>query len=275
MVEFLDSNNPLDSSLLIRILTNHVKPLFVATPHPMLNLESARKLPKPAAGAQSTADIYDYQPWKDSVGIANVLYYCVDQMSTTEFEQRWPLLIPPIMTLCDDREGKWRLRILKTVSKLLQKAPPDLLRRTGLNDLLQTVGFFFSTFSIFLDPRSQSLNNTLLFTGNPESAALIEHAVPVMLELVTKTTKHGSEERFDQLCQLLGKSIIGSLWVYASRDLDSIRATYNAFPSIVGLLGIGTVRYIKVKSVSVDCITSWQISHCLGDTTATCFSYHP
>jgi Tti2 family len=249
VLEYLSNHSPLESSLLSRILTDHVKPLFVATPHPMLNLETARKLTKPAAGAHSTADLYDYQPWKNNIGIANSLHFCVDQMDIYDFENRWPLFIPPIMTLSDDREGKWRLRILTTISKLLKKAPADLLRRTGIQDLLLTVSFPWNTRS-FTDSRIQSLNNTLLFTGNPESAALVEHSVPVILNLITKTTRHGSEERFDQLCQLLGKGIIGSLWVYATRDLDSIRATYHAIPSVLELLGFGTIRYLKVKSWS-------------------------
>lgn len=70
----------------------------------------------------------------------------------------------------------------------------------------------------------------------------------MILQLITKTTEKGSEERFNALCNVLGKSIIGSLWVYATRDVDSIIETYLALPSIVSLLGIGTVRYLKVSS---------------------------
>lgn len=107
----------------------------------MLNLESGRKLPKPAAGANSTADLYDHQVWKDQIGLANVLLYCIGQMPLPELEQRWPLIVPPIITLSDDREGKWRLRVLPAISKLVEKAPADLLRRTGLQELLQRVNF--------------------------------------------------------------------------------------------------------------------------------------
>jgi hypothetical protein len=137
--DYLDAQAPLDSSLLVRILSNHIKPLFASTPHPMVNLESGRKLPRPAGGANSAADMYDHQAWKTNLGIANILRYCIESMEVSELEQRWPLLVPPIMTISDDREAKWRMRILPCISSLIEKAPADLLRRTGLQDLLQEV----------------------------------------------------------------------------------------------------------------------------------------
>ena len=105
----------------------------------MLNPETGRKLPRPAGGVHSTSDLYDNQHWKANIGVASVLRFCVERLSPSDLELQWPLIVPPMVTLADDREGKWRLRILPTISALLDKAPADLLRRTGLQGLLQTV----------------------------------------------------------------------------------------------------------------------------------------
>jgi hypothetical protein len=94
----------------------------------------------------------------------------------------------------------------------------------------------------------ESLNNTLLFTHNPESPQLIETAVPILLKLIENTTPRGSEQRFEQLSTLLGKTIIGSLWVNLARDPPTITATYRSMPAIMNVLEMGTVRFLNVSS---------------------------
>ena len=60
------------------------------------------------------------------------------------------------------------------------------------------------------------------------------------------TTPPASSTRFDQLCSLLGDGIIGNIWVYASRDPDTLQASIDVIPEIVRALEIGTTRYLKV-----------------------------
>ena len=55
-----------------------------------------------------------------------------------------------------------------------------------------------------------------------------------------------SEERFDRLSHLLGNSIIGGVWVYASSEEGVIRASLDVLPSVVHAMGIGTTRYLMV-----------------------------
>lgn len=43
------------------------------------------------------------------------------------------------MTLLDDYEASYKLRGIKLVSEMLARAPNDLLRRTGVDQLLFTV----------------------------------------------------------------------------------------------------------------------------------------
>lgn len=54
-------------------------------------------------------------------------------------EKLWHMFIPPIMTYLDDYQAVYKLQGVGLVSLLLEKAPPGLLRRTGVDVLLATV----------------------------------------------------------------------------------------------------------------------------------------
>jgi len=65
------------------------------------------------------------------------------------------------------------------------------------------------------------------------------------LELVEKTTKEGTPERYQRLFALLGESIIGGAWMYGYRELLLIQATYEVLPLLLDAIGIACVRYLK------------------------------
>lgn len=69
-----------------------------------------------------------------------------------------------------------------------------------------------------------------------------------MISLITLTTVPGSAQRFEKLCSILGDGIIGSIWLYGSRDLETIEATLEVLPQLIGALGIATTRFLKVSS---------------------------
>ena len=56
-----------------------------------------------------------------------------------EFESQWHLLIPPIMTFLDDYQAPYKLKGIALVSRLLDRVPVGVLKRTGLVQLLFTV----------------------------------------------------------------------------------------------------------------------------------------
>jgi len=132
------------------------------------------------------------------------------------------------MILLDDYEASYKLHGIQIVSNMLRNVPADLLRRTGVDGLL------FS-----------SLKTCLTYLHNPETPSLIRTTIPTLTSLVLLTTSVGSEKQFDQLCSILGDGIMGSVWVYATRESDAIEASVDALPGIVQALGIGTVRYLK------------------------------
>jgi len=92
----------------------------------------------------------------------------------------------------------------------------------------------------------QSLNRTLTFLHSPHTPAIVRSAIPTATNLIERTTQPGSEQRFTQLCALLGDGLIGSVWMYSS-EAEAIEAGVDVLPIVVRALGIGATRYLKVS----------------------------
>ncbi|KAF8529111.1 hypothetical protein BU17DRAFT_80296 [Hysterangium stoloniferum] len=210
------------------VLSKHVKPCFSKTPHSLLNPSTGRKRSRPAGGPSAILDFYENQEWKAYPGIAALLLWCLNCTEGREYEYIWHLVIPPIMTLLDDYESYYKLDGVKVVCELLNHAPPELLKRTGVDGLLMT-----------------SLKTALLHLHSPLTPQIILAAVPAHLQLINLTTASGSKVRFDQLCTLLGEGIIGGIWMYAYQEWETLEASMVAARDVVRNLGVGTTRYLK------------------------------
>ncbi|KAJ7265856.1 hypothetical protein B0H12DRAFT_173170 [Mycena haematopus] len=215
--------------LVIHVLQNNVKPVFRSNPHPSINLETGRKLARPAGGPAASQDFYDSQTWKDHPGSSNVLLWCVRNIPNQAYEECWHLVIPPLMALLDDYEARYKLMGVRITSTVLDRVPSSVLKRTGVDSLLMA-----------------SLNRSLAQLQSPETPHLLQAAISTSLTLIQLMTSIGSAERFDQLCALLGDGIIGGIWPYASDRLPALLASIDALPPILELLGVGCARYMKV-----------------------------
>ncbi|TFK83268.1 hypothetical protein K466DRAFT_647686 [Polyporus arcularius HHB13444] len=227
-LDILSSSVSPTSDTLERVLRDFVKPIFQRNPHPLLNVETGRKLPRAAGGPLGHLDYLEGQEWKAQPALPNVLSWCISRTDSRFVERLWHLYIPPIMTFLDDHQAKYKLRGVRMASLLLRVAPPDLLRRTGVDTLLLN-----------------SLKICLTFLHNPETPDLIRAAVPASVQLTELTTAPASSSRFEQLCSLLGDGIIGNIWVYASRYPETLQASTDVIPDVVRVLEIGAVRYLK------------------------------
>lgn len=154
-------------ALVTYTLSNVVKPLFAATPHPRLHLTTARALSRPA----DAQDTYHHQPWKDHPGLEEILRWCILNTQSPTYEQIWPLILPPTMTFLDDYEVPYKVLGVHLVSDMLTRVPPELLLRTGVDALLFT-----------------SLTNALNHLRDPSTPELIYAAVPTTLQLIDITT---------------------------------------------------------------------------------------
>lgn len=143
--------------LLRQVLSHNVKPVFQSNPHPSLNLTTGRRLTRPAGGPMASQDFYEGQSWKAHPGVSNVLSWCVRHTSVrvmflcyspllierwqgSIYDDLWHLIIPPVMALLDDYQAVQKLKGVKIVSEMLKNVPKELLKRTGVETLLVTVG---------------------------------------------------------------------------------------------------------------------------------------
>jgi hypothetical protein len=140
------------------------------------------------------------------------------------------------MTLLDDYDAGYKLQGIQVVAEMLKHVPVELLKRTGVDELL------FS-----------SLKTTLNFLNNSRTPTIIRTSVPTLVSLINLVSptsysapkNEKGKQRFDQLSSILGDGIIGCVWMYASRDLPAIKASIDVLPLVVEALGIGSVRYLK------------------------------
>ncbi|KAF9498275.1 hypothetical protein BDN71DRAFT_1481305 [Pleurotus eryngii] len=216
------------TELLPQILSEHLKPIFRTNPHPLLHTSTGRKLPRPAGGPLASSDYYESQSWKDHPGAPNLVSWCVRHIPNDYWDELWHLIIPPIMSLLDDYEAKYKVQGAKIVSEMLRIVPRTVLKRTGIDGLLNT-----------------SLQTCLAHLQRPESATLIREAIPASVSLATLTTDQGSQDRFDHLSALLGDGIIGGIWLYSSLDLAAVEASVEALPLVIDALGLGCTRFLK------------------------------
>nr|GAT53888.1 predicted protein [Mycena chlorophos] len=228
--EILDSAFPDPAlALVTHILQHNVRPIFRTNAHPSVNLDTGRKLPRPAGGPFASQDFYDAQGWKDQPGAWMVVFWCVKNIPSGGYEEIWHLVIPPVMTLLDDYEPQYKLCGLKIAIAMLDHVPGSLLKRTGVDSLF-----------------SGALGRAILVLDAPETPILLPSTVSASLQLIKLTTEEESAERFNQLCALLGDSIVGSVWMYSSNRPDALLASIVALPPVFKMLRVGCARYLKV-----------------------------
>lgn len=64
---------------------------------------------------------------------------CRNHTQREAYDDSWHLVIPPVMTLLDDYEARYKLRGVAIVSVMLQNVPKGLLKRTGVDGLIRSV----------------------------------------------------------------------------------------------------------------------------------------
>jgi len=173
-------------------------------------------------------DYLEHQAWKQALGVVDIVSWCLNHMEASAYEQLWPFVIPPIMILLDDHEVQYKLQGVLLAKTLVAGAPLELVRRTGVDALV------FS-----------SMKKCMTFLHNPMTPPLLRVVIPSSVALIESIAPAGSARRFNQLCELLGDGIIGSVWAYSSSEPASIEATLETLPTVIEALGIGAARYLK------------------------------
>ncbi|KAG1861688.1 hypothetical protein F4604DRAFT_2033222 [Suillus subluteus] len=235
--------------VLTRILTHHIKPAFAANPHPRLNLQTGRKLPRPA----DTQDAYEGQVWKTRIGTGNVLGWCLRNIEASTYESVWHLILPPVMTYLDDFEAT-----LQTAGSAA-RIRLAFSRSSRASQAMRSIILFLAvagTFNHLRDPFTPDLIRAAV----PTTLHLIDLTSPPSLAPLPPTSGFPSKSRtivksgtspanpatrYEHLSTLLGSCLIGTVFLYAYADPEAILAATDMLPLVLTHIGIGAARWLK------------------------------
>jgi len=206
-----------------------LRPLFAASPHPMLNTTTSRALSRPAGGQAAQADFVDHENQRfkspDAWGCYNVLYWATSRLTPAELEKRIGMILPPTLTLMDDWEPHWRARGVRVLSGWIERMSPETMRRMGVDKLLR-----------------DSLAHTMSLHPSPPLTGVLS----VAIRLIDMTTT--GQARAEALADLMEKGIVHG-WTYAPSGKEG-RAVMiliaRDLETMCGVLGEGIVRWMKV-----------------------------
>ncbi|CAK1358398.1 unnamed protein product [Cercospora beticola] len=171
------TNGELTSDLVQHFLKLTIRPLFIkATPATVT--EQGRKVTTerlPEKLTMSSMDDNVKKPWKtanDSYSL-DVLAWVMRSLDEKLVAQVWPLIIPPLLTLVDDWEARYKCIGADFIDALLKSTPSALLERTGLGE-------------VFEQALMPCLTYLPTITEEEESIPLLSSVYPALLTLARK-----------------------------------------------------------------------------------------
>ncbi|EAW14518.1 Tti2 family protein [Aspergillus clavatus NRRL 1] len=166
-------------SLIERLLTERIKPLFAKTKNPAIT-EAGRKNFHPVPLPRFDASIIDPEtkPWKiQSVYATTLLSWVIAQYQSKDrshLEAHFPLLVPPVLALIDDDSIAYKTRgciLLSQILSPIRESRSDILQRTNLA-------------SVFEDAVRPCLLCLPSITPEDDAIKLLNVAYPALLSLL-------------------------------------------------------------------------------------------
>lgn len=238
------------TALLIRhFLSLTIRPLFAKatkqTRHSVTAQGRATNppvLPERFVGAD--VDEEATRPWKNDPYVLDILTWIVRSLDPHLTEQNWPSLVPPILTILDDVDVKYKACGCNLMSDLLRHTPPALLARTGLG-------------SVFDDAITPCLSYLPNLTPEAQSQLLLDAAYPALFTLTTtrfpksKTTSisaqspsHMPTPYAKHLSLILHTHIIPSIHQISDTHPDLTVTLFTHLQTLVGSLGLDTIAHL-------------------------------
>lgn len=153
-----DSKGELAASLIDHFLRLTIRPLFAKAQTPMVTAQGRKVtreiLPKSYSNLDFDEEIS--KPWKKDPYVLELLRWSLGALDDATVEQSWPLLIPPILTIVDDRDPTFKALGCELLTLLLHATPPPLLVRTGLGEVMEEAVMPCTAYLPTLTPEEQS-----------------------------------------------------------------------------------------------------------------------
>ncbi|CAK3873400.1 CCA tRNA nucleotidyltransferase, mitochondrial [Lecanosticta acicola] len=233
-----NGNGELASDLIRHFLKLTIRPLFIkAKPDNVTGQgRKAATASLPKKLGMQTEDESITKPWKSTKDAfsLDLLRWVVRRLDAKLAAQFWPLIVPPILTLIDDWEAKYKTVGAEFLHGLLKATPHELLRRTGLGE-------------VFEEALMPCLSCLPTLTPEPESLALLNQAYPTLLTLTN--LRHpppptSNPQRIKALDSILRRGPLQS-YSLLPPHVPSIRATLLAhLTTLLDLLDLNSVKHI-------------------------------
>jgi hypothetical protein len=168
-------------------------------------------------------------------------------------EEVWPLIVPPVLTLIDDWEVKYKQIGIALLKDLLEKTPPALLARTGLSEVFEEALMPCLTYLPTLSTPEESVAmlsityaTLLVLTQKryPNTALPSSSDRPALLEQQQPQPQTFSAQRTKMLDTIIRKGIIYG-YTTASEYPTIVTTLYTNLSLILEELGIDSVKHIK------------------------------
>nr|OQO30459.1 hypothetical protein B0A51_02801 [Rachicladosporium sp. CCFEE 5018] len=245
-IQEVKNHGELTSSLVSHFLQLTVRPLFAKSKPDSLTEQGRKKNdpglpPKLSMMSGNVATT----PWKsEKNGVAlDLLAWSVRSLDAKTVEQYWHLLVPPILTLIDDVEIRWKLMGVGLLRQTLAATPSSLLERTGLAPVFEDALMPCLLHLPSLTPEPDSI--ALLSTTYPALLALARLQFPITPPSTSKLSPEPSRQLYvKNLDHILRKGILHS-HAFCSQYPGIVKVLYDNLTVMLWELGIDSIKHIK------------------------------
>ncbi|KAK6429080.1 CCA tRNA nucleotidyltransferase, mitochondrial [Oleoguttula sp. CCFEE 5521] len=239
-IEEVRNHGELTSSLLT------VRPLFAKSKPDNVTEQGRKKndpgLPPKLSMMSNDAATTPWKSEKNAVAL-DLLAWSVQSLDAKTVEQYWHLLVPPILTLIDDIDIRWKLMGIRLLCNLLNVTPSSLLERTGLAPVFEDALMPCLLHLPSLTPESDS--TALLSTTYPALLALARLQFPITPNPTSKLSPEVSRQQYvKRLDHVLRKGILHS-HAFCSQYPGIVKVLYDNLTIILWELGIDSVKHTK------------------------------
>lgn len=234
----------LTSHLASHFLRLTIRPLFAKTQNPAVTAQGRRSIQTstPRARTIIAEDESEVKPWKlakESFAL-DLLRWVLLTIDAEGIEKFWPLLVPPILTLVDDSEPKYKAKGCDLLRPLLEITPPQLLKRTGLANVFEEALTPCLTYLPTLTPEDESI--MLLNAAYPALIALAKTRYPIPSPV--DTLSDAAHQRAKALDKLIWDGVLFA-HAHSGERVRIAQCLFAHLDSIVQELNIHTVKHLK------------------------------
>lgn len=238
----------LTSSLARHFLQLTIRPLFLKA-RPSSVTDAGRRVTTTVLPAKMTADSLNDEvnkPWKDDkqAFALDLLVWVVQALDEKLLEEVWHMVVPPVLTLADDWETKYKRLGAELLRKVLEVTPPLLLARTGLGEVFEEALLPCLTFLPTITPENESL--ALLSAVYPALLALSRTRYPKTPQPSNSkfSTADLSRQRTKFLDTIIRKGILYG-YQHCSQYPRITRLLFDYLALLINELGIDSVKHLQ------------------------------